>query len=141
MVQGKTKGTATYARNSVARRQVQSRGLAALDKRTVVARQLFAWRRQLIADLGGERELSAQRMALVDLASRTRAHLEIVDAYLAGLPSLIDPATKSLVPALRERQTLEASLVRILMAVGLDRRRVQLPTLEEARAQAERVDG
>jgi hypothetical protein len=43
-----------------------------------------AWRKELVADLGGETALSAQQRALVDAVVRTRLFLEHLDAWLLG---------------------------------------------------------
>ena len=44
-----------------------SEGLAAIDMRTVAAREMLAFRGELVAALGGDAELSPQRRKLVDL--------------------------------------------------------------------------
>src|SRR5262245_15964660 len=69
--------------------RVTVRGLAAIDRRTAAARTLLDFRRDLLDDLGGEPHISAARLALVDVAVRTRLHLDHVDAFLMEQSSLI----------------------------------------------------
>ena len=69
--------------------RVKVRGLDAIDKRSAAARALLAWRRDLIADLGGEDSLSAQQRVIVDLAARTKLYVDSLDAWLMQPPSLV----------------------------------------------------
>jgi hypothetical protein len=59
------------------------------DRRTLAARHLLDWRRDLVDDLGGDTAISAAQRALVDVAIRTRLYLDHVDAFLMEQPSLI----------------------------------------------------
>ena len=102
--------------------QVKVRGLQTIDRRTVAARGLLEWRSELLADLGGQASISAQQMALVELAVRTRLYIDHADAYLLEQQSLVNARKRSLIPLLRERQTLVDSLVRILGQLGLERK-------------------
>ena len=81
------------ARSRTGLRALKSRvavpGLAAIDRRTAAARALLDWRRGLLDDLGGEHRISAARLALVEIAVRTRLYLDHVDAFLMEQPSLI----------------------------------------------------
>ena len=63
-----------YSRHglNVLKARVKVRGLQAIDRRTAAAQALLAWQKQLIADLGGEKVISAQQRALVELATRTK---------------------------------------------------------------------
>jgi hypothetical protein len=56
--------------------RVKVRELQAIDQRTVAAQALLGWRRELVADLGGEAAVSGQRMALVEAAVRTRLYVD-----------------------------------------------------------------
>lgn len=47
--------------------RIALRGLAAIDMCTVAAREMLAFRGELVAALGGDAELSPQRRKLVDL--------------------------------------------------------------------------
>lgn len=104
-----------------ARRAVEAFGARALPgPETPLGEALDAWRASLVADLGGDPS-TAQR-ALVDLAVRTRLMLDSIDAYLLGLPSLVDKRHRRLWAVVRERQGLADALARYLAALGLERR-------------------
>jgi hypothetical protein len=103
--------------------RVKVRGLQAIDRRSAAARALMRWRNDLVRDLGGEHQISAQQRALVDLASRSKLYLDSVDAFLMTQPSLVNARRRSVIPVLRERQALADSLARVLQALGLERRK------------------
>jgi hypothetical protein len=109
--------------------KINVRGLAAIDARTLAARTLLDWRRELLADVGGD-EASAAKRALVDVAVRTRLLLDHVDAILLEQDTLVSRARK-LFPVVEQRQRLADSLVRQLQVVGLDRHKPAAPTLDE----------
>jgi hypothetical protein len=103
--------------------RVKVRGLAAIDKRTSAARHLPVWRRDLVADLGGEADLTAAQLALVELAVRTRLYIDHVDAWLmAGRKRLISGRRRALYPVVLQRQQLADRLARYLGMLGLERR-------------------
>lgn len=106
--------------------RVQVQGLEAIDKRTVAARALLTWRREMVEDLGGEENLSANKRCLVDVAVRTRLYVEVLDAYLMGLSTLTDRKRKAVLPVVRERTQLADSLVRNLQILGLERKKKTL---------------
>jgi hypothetical protein len=111
--------------------KVKVAGLTALDRRTVAARALLHWRSDLIADLGGEQTVSAQQMALVEIASRTKLYVDHLDAFLMDPRSLVNAKKKAALPVLRERQALADSLARILSQLGLERRQAPPKSLNE----------
>jgi hypothetical protein len=113
---------------SALKARVKVRGFSAIDQRTVAARALLQWRRDLLADLGGEPQVSAAQLALCDIAARTRLYLDHIDAHLMALPTLINRRKKLLV---EQRQRVADSLVRTLSALGLERRAPKVPTLDE----------
>jgi hypothetical protein len=98
------------------------RGFKALDQRTVAARALLDWRKDLLDDLGGEDTVSAQQMALVEAAVRTRLYVDHVDAWIMEHGSLVNARRRSVHPVVRERQQLVDSLARLLSTLGLERR-------------------
>ena len=102
--------------------RVKLRGMFAIDKRTHAARGLLRWKEQIIFDLGGSEAVSAQRMALIDMAVRTRLFIEHCDAWLMEQKSLINAKEKGAIPLLLQRQALVDSLCKILKHLGLDRR-------------------
>jgi hypothetical protein len=101
--------------------KVKVAGLAAIDGRTAAAQALLEWRRDLVADLGGDAVISAQQRALVELATRTRLYVDHLDAFLMAQRSLVHAKRKAVLPVLRERQALADSLARILSLLGLER--------------------
>src|SRR4029453_12505275 len=72
--------------------RVRLRGLAAIDMRTVAAREMLTFRDELVAALGGDPELSPQRRKLIDLAARTSLYLDHLDAWLTEQKTLIKPS-------------------------------------------------
>lgn len=55
--------------------RVKLRGFKAIDRRMVAARTALNWRAELLEDLGGDPEVSAAQLPLVDIAIRTRLYL------------------------------------------------------------------
>jgi hypothetical protein len=100
--------------------KVRVRGLHAIDKRTAAAQSLIKWRRDLIADLGGDRRVSAAQRGLIEVATRTRLLLEHVDAHLLAMPRLVN-ARGRLIPLVQQRQRLADTLARVLGQLGLER--------------------
>ncbi|SRR5258706_12422494 len=96
-------------------------GSRAIDGRCRVGRALTQWRRELIADLGGEENISAQQRTLVDLASTSKLLLGSIDAWLLTQPTLFT-RNKTLLPVIRERQIIADGLARYLAQLGLERR-------------------
>jgi hypothetical protein len=94
----------------------------ALDKRTRVSRELEAWRRELVADLGGDAALSAAQRELVAIAARTRLLLDAVDRWLLQQPAVVDRRKRALLPVVRERASLAAGLQSTLALLGLERK-------------------
>jgi hypothetical protein len=113
------------------RAAVKVAGLAAIDARTSAAKALLAWRQELIADLGGEDTVSAQQVALVEVATRTKLYVDHLDAFLMSQHSLVNARRKAVLPVLMERQQLADSLTRILTTLGLERRKQPGPTLDD----------
>jgi hypothetical protein len=113
------------------RRKIELQGLSAVDKRGPVAKELFRWRQEILRDLGGEENLSAQRLTLVDLATRTKLMIEHVDEYLLTRPSIIIRRKRILIPIVMQRMQLVDSLQRTLTTLGLDRQAKKVPSLEE----------
>jgi hypothetical protein len=81
----------------------------------------YAWRTELIRDLGGPEAISAQQATLIELAVRQRFLVESLDAWLFVQPSLVNARKQSLLPVLRERQQLADELARYLALLGLER--------------------
>lgn len=101
---------------------VRELGARAIDRRTRIGKALAAWRRDLEEDLGGPEALTTQKRALVDLAVRTKLMLDSIDAWILEQRSLVDRKRRALLPVVRERQSLVATLRQILVDLGLERR-------------------
>ena len=111
--------------------RVKVAGLAAIDGRTAAAQGLLEWRRDLIADLGGDAAVSAQQRALIEVATRTRLYVDHLDAFLMSQRSLVNLKRKAVLPVLKERQTLADSLARILGQLGLERKARPIQSLQD----------
>lgn len=109
--------------------RVKVRGLAVIDMRTSAARELMRWKAELLRDLGGEENISTQRLALVDMAVRTRLFLSHIDAFLLAQSSLVNKRHRTVLPILRDRMTLSDQLARLLSQLGLDRADAPVPSL------------
>jgi len=138
--------TRTYSRHGLnaLKARVKVRGLHAIDRRTAAAQALIAWRRELVADLGGEEAVSAQQRALIELAARTRLYVDSLDAWIMGQPSLINARKRAVLPVLLQRQQLADALARYMMQLGLERRAREVRDLKayltERSAMNERSD-
>jgi hypothetical protein len=93
-----------YSRHGLtaAKARIRLHGFAELDRRTVGARAMLAFRDELVSALGGDADLSPQRRKLVDLAVRAAAYLDHIDAFLAAQESVITRHTRqpAVVPVL-----------------------------------------
>jgi len=99
--------------------------------RTVAAREMLAFRDELVAALGGDSELSPQQRKLIDLVARTSLYLDHLDAWLTEQKTLINRRSRSVLPVLLQRQTLAEHLARLLDKLGLNRRPRQVPNFDE----------
>ena len=111
--------------------RVTVRGLHSVDMRTAAAQGLVAWRNDLVAALGGLENISPQKMALVEMATRTRLYIDHADAWLMSQESLVNKRRKSLLPILKERQSLVDSLSKLLGQIGLQRQARPVKSLAE----------
>lgn len=102
--------------------RVKVRGLQVIDRRTAAAQALFAWRKELLEDLGGEGAVSAQQMALVEAAVRTRLYVDHLDAWIMDHGSLVNAKRRGVYPVVKERQALVDSLARLLSLLSLERK-------------------
>ena len=110
---------------------VSVHGLNAIDQRSQVARALLAWKMELLADLGGEESVSAQKLAVVEMAVRTRMFIDHVDGWLLKQPRLVLGRKKAVLPVLLQRQQMVDSLARLLKDLGLEKIPKKVPTLQE----------
>jgi hypothetical protein len=78
----------------------------------------------LIADLGGDENISTQQRALIELASTSKLLLGSIDAWILSQPRLFT-RNKTLLPVIRERQMIADGLACYLAQLGLERRSVE----------------
>jgi len=113
---------------SILKRAVNGLGNRVIDRRTATGKALAKWRADLVQDLGGD--VSTQQSALVELCVKSKLILDSIDTWLLVQPSLINARKKSVLPVVRERQTLADGLARYLSQLGLARR-VKQQTLDD----------
>lgn len=101
--------------------RVKLQGFTAIDRRTVAARKALALREDLVSALGGEANLSPQRLRLIDMTVRAALLVDHVDAWLFAQPLLVNRRSRALVPVLVQRQALAEHLAKLLDRLGLDR--------------------
>jgi hypothetical protein len=123
------------------RKRVMVDGLDAIDRRSGPARALLEWRRDLVADLGGEAAVTAQQRALVEVITRTKLYVDHLDAYLMQQRSLINRKKKAVLPVLLQRQALADSLAKHLSLLGLERRTKPIQSLGDYVASRYSNDG
>jgi len=102
---------------------IKTRDLRALDRRCAGAKALLRWRADVLEALGGPDAVSPQKMALVEIACRQRLLLDSADEYLLGLQSIVNRKGRHVHRVVLERQTIADSLLRILIALGLERQK------------------
>lgn len=111
--------------------RVKAHGIEALDGRSMAVRAAKAWRTALLNDLGGQENISTQRLAIVDLAVRAKVCLDMIDGWLMSQDSLVNKRRKALIPAVKERQVLADSLSRLLQQIGLERQPRPIKSFQE----------
>jgi hypothetical protein len=111
--------------------RIRLRGLHAIDKRTGAARELVEWRAGVIAAMGGEENISSMKMAVIEEATRTRAYLNHIDAFLLSLESVIDRRSKKLRPIVEARMRIGEHLMKQMDRLGFERVPKPVPTLAE----------
>jgi hypothetical protein len=118
-----THGLRTY------RRALARLGTTRLDQRTTVAINVKRFKDDVVRDLGGDP--SAQQLAVLEMAARTKVMLDGVDDWLLRQPSLVAVRKKALLPALRERQQLADSFARAMTTLGLERKAKPVPDIRQ----------
>jgi hypothetical protein len=103
------------------KRGVNALGGRVIDKRTTLGKSLAKWRGDLIAELGGNDNISTQQAALIDLTVKSKLLIDSIDAWLLTQPTLINKCKRTLLPVVLQRQTL-ADGFHYLSQLGLERR-------------------
>jgi len=111
------------------KRAIAKLGARAIPGNTKLGYALRIWQRDLIADLGGETNVSVQQRTIVECAATTRLMIGSLDAWITSQPTLMT-RNKTLIPVILQRQQLVDSLTRMLSQLGLERR-VKTKSLDE----------
>ena len=108
------------------------------DALSPVERAARAWRRDVLADLGGLEVVSAARLALLDAVVGSVIVLHSLDAFLFQMASeqgLASRKYRRAFPIVADRMRVADSLARQLQVLGLERVPRPVPTLAEVLAQ------
>ena len=105
-----------------ARKALRTWGERAIDGRTRQGKAFTAWKNALVEDLGGENQVSAQQLTVLEMAARTKILLDGIDAWLFEQPSLINKRDGKLFAVVKDRQQLADSLAKYMSMLGLERR-------------------
>src|SRR5262249_18626570 len=97
-------------------------------------RALVQWQRELIADLGGEDNVSTQQRTLIELASMSKLILGGVDAWIMrhqqpdgeGIHKSLISRDKKLLPVIIQRCQIADGSARYMVQLGLERRQKQV---------------
>lgn len=116
------------------KRAVSLLGGRTIDRRYRVGKALAAWRDEIIADLGGNDNISAQERTIIDACVGNKLLLNSVDVWLSAQPSLINTRKRQLYPIVLQRQQLQDSLIRGLTTLGL-KRVIRTKTLDQILAE------
>jgi hypothetical protein len=113
------------------KRAVRVLGTKAVDRRTRVGKALDAWRRDLIADLGGLENISTQERALIDEAVLTKLILSSINVWMLKQQSLVSNKNRGALPVVLHRNQLVTTLKALLESLGLKRRSKPVKLLAE----------
>jgi hypothetical protein len=114
---------------SAVKAAVTKYGIRAIDGRSKLAYALRAWQRELIADLGGDDNITVQQRTIIEMASTSKLMISSVDAWIVSQPSLIT-RQRALMPVIVQRQQLVNGLVNMMSQLGLERQH-KVATLTE----------
>lgn len=114
-------------------------GSRVIDGRSALGYALKKWRRELIADLGGDDAISTQQLAVVDLAVKSKVLLDSIDAWLLSQHSLINARKRSVIPVVLQRQQLADGLAKYMSTLGLERR-VKVKSLQDILADNDKAE-
>ena len=83
---------------------------------------LKAWKVAIIDDLGGESEISAMELSVVELACKTHLLLASIDRFLLEQKSLINKSKRQLFPIVLQRQALADALSAYMKQLGMKKK-------------------
>jgi hypothetical protein len=112
------------------KKAVKELGTRAIDRRTSIGKALMEWRNEIIRDLGGEECISASKLALLELAVKTKLLLDSIDGWLFRQPSLVNARKRALFPVVLQRQQLADSLARYMTQLGLEKKAQKIQDLK-----------
>lgn len=96
-----------------------------------VGEALKAWKAAIIEDLGGESEVSAMELSVVELACKTHLLLASIDRFLLEQKSLINKSKRQLFPIVIQRQTLADALAGYMRTLGLKKKSKPILSLND----------
>jgi hypothetical protein len=88
-----------------------------------VGEALKAWKAAIIEDLGGEAEVSAMELSVIELACKTYLLLASVDRFLLEQTSLVNKSKRQLFPIVLQRQALADALSAYMKQLGMKKKR------------------
>lgn len=113
--------TLKKALNAKGRAKVRCGALEKLDMRNPFARRLAEWRADVIAALGGDANLTPQKLTILDAVVRDLVLLTHLDNFLVTLPSIVNRRKRSVFPIVEQRMRIADALLKHLQVLGLDR--------------------
>lgn len=87
-----------------------------------VGEALKAWKAAIIDDLGGEAEVSAMELSVIELATKTHLLLASVDRFLLEQKSLVNKSKRQLFPIVLQRQALADALSAYMKQLGMKKK-------------------
>ena len=87
-----------------------------------VGEALKAWKAAIIEDLGGESEVSAMELSVIELACKTHLLLASIDRFLLEQRSLINKSKRQLFPIVLQRQALADALSAYMKQLGMKKK-------------------
>jgi hypothetical protein len=113
------------------RRILARLGSVLLDRRTSVAQEAIALRQELIVSVGGEDNLSPQKLSLINKIVRSEMFLASLEAALLERDSLVDANGTAAIPLLHDQQAIADRLVRWYRELGWERIARPVPSIRD----------
>lgn len=112
------------------KRAIRVHGKRSIDRRTRAGKHHAHLRDTLLDALGGVKDLSPQKRVLLDELILTKLMLDSVNVWIVAQPSLINKRNKSIINAVKDRNSLVTILRTLLADLGLERQ-AKVLTLSE----------